>query len=866
MNGSLPSRPAPSRWALWILTHSMAPNIRYAASGDLEQIHADIADAEGSAAANRWIRKEALRSLPHFLSDTVAWTFVMLSNYLRVAYRNLLKNKASSLVNIVGLAIAVATATTAFVFIEYQMTTDHFHEKADRVFLVTSQVDRGTYSELRGDSPAPLGPAMKADLPLVEDAVRIANGGATMTNSSDTFEESLRFVDPGFTRMFSWPMRLGDPEHELQPGEIILSDGMARKYFGDSNPMGQTLSAVFGEDRQVDFTVVAVAAPFPTKMSFSFTGVVHIDHATEVGLDREDWGSNIRATFIEVADPADVEAVAAGMEGFRSQQNQAREDNHVQSFAFQDLAGLSMASYNIAGDISGGSHPASIIVLSLISLFMVLLSCINYVNLATATAVRRLKEIGVRKAIGSSRSQLIIQFLSENVMTCLAALVAGVALAHFVFIPGFNALTQGQDLTIWTANTGMLWLFLCLMLIGTGLLSGAYPAFYISSFRPTVIFRGRTEIGGESWLTRSLLTFQFVLAFLTMIMGVTLAQNANYQASRDWGYESDHLLVLETRNGRDLALLREQVSAVPGVEGVMGSRHHLARNWDYPTVHVGNVDVSASQFDVDAGYLDFLEVPVMAGAAFDESSDTRNDGRVVVNREFAEALGWTPEEAIGQSFRHDSLTYGIAGVTGSILYSAFYDRIEPAFFRAVPESEQRFLSVKIAAGAGASTDEAIRASWKSLFPNREYTGRFQDESFRSLYEENTNIKTLFLFIAVLALVIACMGLYGVAAQKMARRIREIGIRKILGASTLSITRLVNRSFLIILLVAGVVASPLGYLFMTNLLGSIYADPLPIGPSAFALAFGCVLATAALTMSSQIRKLALAQPVDSLRSE
>lgn len=860
------SRPSIPALPLWILTRSMAPNIRYAATGDLEQIYADIAETEGPAAARRWIRREALRSLPHFLSDTVAWTFVMLSNYLRVAYRNLLKNRASTLVNIVGLAIAVATATTAFVFIEYQFTTDHFHEKGDRIFLVESVVDRGTREELRGDSPAPLGPALADALPQVLRSVRVTNGTVTLNRGADTFDEFIRFVDPEFMDMFSFPMRLGDPSHRLAPGEIILSDGLASKYFGDENPMGQAITVAYSDERSEEFTVVGVADRFPDKMSWGFNALVHIDLAVEVGYDASDWTTTTRATFIEVNDPADAEGLAEQMEPFRLQNNAAKDDNHIVAFAFQDLKGLSLASYNLAGDISGGSHPASIVVLSVISIFMLLLSCLNYMNLAIATASRRLKEIGVRKAIGSSRGQLIVQFLAENVLTCVFALAAGVILAHFVFLPGFDKLTNGASLTLTSADTMLLWVFLGGLLIGTGLLSGAYPAFHISSFRPTVIFRGRLTFGGESWLTRSMLTFQFVLAFLTMIMGVVLAQNANYQANRDWGYESEHMIVLQARSGQELQLLEDGITNIAGVESTVTSRHHVARTWVSSTVHVGEVDVAAARFDIAPAYLDVMQIPPIAGSLFGEASNTETDGRVVVNREFIESMDWSADSAIGRTFMQDSTTYAVAGVVESFMYDVFYDPVEPVFFRATPRDDHRFLSVRVASGMGVQVNEQIQTLWKEVFPNREYNGSFQDESFRDMYAENTNIKTMFMFIAALALIIACMGLYGIAAQKVARRTREIGIRKVLGASTLHITQLVNRSFVIILIVAGVIASPLGYVLMTGLLGSIYADPLPIGPSAFLVAFGFVMATAGLTMSSQIRKLAKAQPVESLRYE
>ncbi|NQV72596.1 ABC transporter permease [bacterium] len=844
----------------------MAPNIRYAAEGDFEQIFAEMAETDGLAAARRWFWFEAIKSIPHFIIDTIVWSFVMLKNYLRVAYRNLLKNKASSLVNVLGLAIAVATATTAYVFIEYQNTMDHFHENADQIYLVETRVDRGSSVELRGDAPAPLGPEMLDTFPQVERAVRVVDKVSTVQAGENTFREGIRFVDPDFLQMFSFKLRLGDPTRVLGFGDVVISDEMAQKYFGESNPMGQELTVILNEQTTSVFTVTGVAAPFPTKTSFGFNALLHIDQAQSVGFLPNDWAINATATFIQVATPAELALVAGQMDAFRLRQNEAREDNHIEKFEFGSLKTLSKNAYYVAAYISSGSHPASIVVMGVISVFMLLLACINYMNLAIATASRRLKEIGVRKAIGSSRSQLVAQFLAENVLTCLIAMIAGVALAHFVFLPGFNNFSNGLAISLETADITWLLVFLGATLIGTGLLSGAYPAFYISSFRPTAIFRGNAKIGGESWLTRGLLTFQFTLAFLTMIMGVALAQNANYQASKEWGYDSDHLLVLQTETGQEFGLLQDSVAPLAGVESVVGSVNHVARSWDDPTVHLGDKSIETARFDVGASYLDVMDIPLVSGNPFTEASNSLVDGAVLINREFAEAMDVTPEEAVGKSFRQDSTTYAVAGVVESFMYDAFYNQIEPAFFRVVPESEFRFLSIKIAAGSVNQTEEAVRAAWKELFPTKEYTGRFQDQAFQAIYVENTNVKTMFLFISLLALIIACMGLFGMAAQKVASRTKEIGIRKVMGASVVQIAGLMNRSFLIILVVAGVIAAPLGYVAIGGLLNSIYADPLAMGPSAFLVSFAFVVTTAVLTISTQIRKLKRTNPTDLLRYE
>ncbi len=834
--------------------------------GDFEQIYSEIAESDGRRAATLWYWRQVARSIPFFVSDTILWTFIMLKNYFRVARRNLYKNKASSFVNIVGLSVAVAIEVTVFLFIERQFTMDGYHENADNIFLVENQVTRGQDLQLRGDTPIPLGPAMQAEIPQVKRAIRVGGVTSTFKVGDNTFREFVRLVDPEFLDMFSFELRLGNKAAPIGHNDIVLSDEMATKYFGDENPMGQDLTIIFSNEKTRIFRISGVARPFPSKSSFSFNGLIHYDHYDIFEIDQTDWASTTRATFIEVASPADIAIISGQMEGYRLLQNAASPNQAITQFEFANLRSLSLNSHAVSGDISGGTHPASIIVMGLVSLFMLLLSCINYMNLAIATASRRLKEIGVRKAIGSSKGQIIGQFLTENILVCVLALGVGFGIAYFFFTPGFNVLIQGDGLNFGDATLKYFWMFLAGLLVITGLISGAYPAFYISSFSPTAIFRGSTKLGGENIFTRGLLTFQFVLAFLTMIMGVVLAQNANYQASRDWGYDSELLLVLRAQNETQFSLLETELAQLSGVEEIVGARNHFARSWGQPTIEIEGEKFGVSRFDVGEGFIDMYDVSIISGTGFTESSLTEIDGAVIVNEVFANAQGWTPESALGKSFRQDSLTYSIAGVSNNFIYDVFYDAIEPAFIRAIPEEGYRYMSLKLSAGAGVQTEASVRDVWKRVLPNQEYNGFFQDTAFQSIYEENTNIKTIFTIIAVLALIIACLGLFGLAAQKVARRMKEISIRKVLGASVPHLARNLNRSFVIIIVMSAVIASPLGYFAMDALLSSIYADPVPIGPSAFILSFSFVLVTAVLTISTQVRKLVHANPAEVLRNE
>ncbi len=792
----------------------------------------------------------------------------MLKNYFRVAYRNLIKNKVSSFVNIFGLSVAVGCAITVFLFIERNYTMDWFHENGENIFLVESYIQRGDRQQLYGDAPMPIGPAMVADLPLVKRAVRVAYGGATFRAEEQTFREGFYYVDPEFLDVFSFKLATGDQTSFSRRNSIVLSDRLATKYFGEEDPIGRDITLLHNDDITKVYTVTGVAEPFPTKASFSFRALIHYDNLDLFEIDQQDWSRFTEATFIEVGSPDDIDTIAGQMDGYRDIQNAANEDRKITAFEFGALHGMASRSRGVTNDIGGGEDPVAILVLGLVAIFLLTLSCINYMNLAVATASRRLKEIGIRKVVGGSRGQLVRQFLSENVLLCVFTLGLGVLIARFLFVPGFNNLFDfgGDGFTISGAETGLLWVFLTALLLITGLVSGAYPALYISSFRPSAIFRGQQQLGGENFFTRGFLTFQFVLAFLTMIMGVVLAQNSDYQANRDWGYQKENLLVLRTLDASQYTMLRNAVMQLPDVEVVVGSANHFGRSWSRPDIDIAGEKMSAVKMNIGFGYLRTYGVPLLSGRFFDENLISDTNDKVIINDQFVQARGWTPQSALGQSFRQDTLSYTVIGVTADFMYDDFYDPIEPVFMGAVTDSQFRFLSMRVRPGSGDEVDEAVQEIWRNLLPQQQYAGFFQDIIFENVYRENISIKQLFSFIAGLALMIACMGLYGLASQTVARRMREVSIRKVLGASIPHVTQIVNRSFLVIIVIAAVIATPLGYYAMDALLNEVWSDPVTMGPFPFVLSFGLVMLTAVLTIATQVHKFVYANPAEVLRNE
>ena len=421
----------------------------------------------------------------------------MLMNYFKLAYRNLLRNKVPATINIVGLSIALACCVVVYTFLAAWHSMDSYHENGERIFLALHDVEREHQVETWGRMPMPIGPALERDFPQVERTVRVNWNGATVQRGEQAFDELITFVDVGFFEMLTFPLKYGSPEALKDPNAVILNDQMATKYFGDQNPVGETLMMTFGHQHRVAVTVGGVAEKFPSNTGFRFGFLMRFDRQHDLGLeDLDDWANLTAGLFVQVKEPGDVEMIAAQMARYLPLQNAASLDWPIQSFSFDNFANPSPDAHLVRGRIAEAAHPALSIFFIATALFMLALSCFNYINIALGAASRRLKEIGMRKVIGGNKRQLVLQFMTENILLCFLALLVGIVIAKAFLVPLFNSIFILQlDLTFW-GNLG-LWVFLVGLLLFVGVASGAYPALYVASFQPITIFRGRQRLAED---------------------------------------------------------------------------------------------------------------------------------------------------------------------------------------------------------------------------------------------------------------------------------------------------------------------------------------------------------------------------------
>jgi len=817
-------------------------------------------ETETDYRAVAWMKTRDRREI----TKEIAFSITMLLNYFRVAFRNLKKNKISSAINILGLSVSIAVVLVTYLFVDSVMNQDVLHENADEIFLV-HQVKEGEDGVMWwGNTPTPLATELKDNSPLVERVARVAQASASVAYGDSEMRASVRFVDPEFLEMFTFALSSGATSALENPDQVLISGSMAERFFGTSDPIGQVLRTRIGSGEPVELLVTGVAEDFVASANIQFTMLMSYNaRSLAAEVSENDWTIQTLATFVQLRTATSELEVERHLNTYVDRVNAADPEWQILGFELDNLKNLAHNRENVSRSISGGVSMAPVVVLSLISVLLLLLSCFNYMNVTIATASRRLKEIGVRKAVGGSRKQLVFQFLAENMQLCTISLLIGLWLAWQFILPAFSVIT-GVVFEFGLFDNVRLWFFLGALILVTGLASGAYPALYVSGFRPTVIFQGRQSLGGRRPLTHAFLTFQFMLAFLTMSSGIVLTMNGQYHANRDWGYEGEHVLVFQTEVPAELNLIHGTALQTPGVETISLSRDALGYRRHEVDVVIGGEEIEVVQFGTSKSYARLMGIQLKEGVFLDDSLSAIGAESVVINETFATEAGW--DDPVGRFFEADSTTYSVAGVLADFHYADFFSVIKPTFFSLVPESEYQYATLTVQPGSGMATADFINTALKTQNPDPKARHFFHDEKFQEFYEESNGIAAIFVFVATLALMISCLSIFALSSQNVVNRLKEIGVRKVLGGSSAGIAQLVNKKLLIILTIGAALSAPLAYMGLDALLDDIFAYRMPLTPVPFILTYLLILGTTLLTISSQVRSINRARPADIMRAE
>lgn len=860
-------KPTPPRWADRFLEW-------YCRADRLEEIQGDVHElfermAQKHPRLARWLfiwnilRFFRLSNLRQGRSLHQANFITMFSNYLLIGFRSAVRNGLTSLINIGGLALGVAGAITIFIFADQWFHVDDFHANRNRIYEVANTVIRDGKPVTMSDTPLLLGPMLAEDASMIDKFTRIEVGNGALRFADNVFFERLWFADPAFFEIFTFS-HVGIPPDALAgKNSIVITRPIEEKYFGTRSALGQTVSIKFPNNAIRDFTVTAVA-DLPPNNTLHFNVVLSMDVFLDLRLkDAYDWNYQTDATFVLLKDGQSAESLLPLMDKYKKLQNDSRPDWPIEKFVIYDLPSLAADSGDIESNMIGSGEPQGIYAMSIIAFLLLLLACFNYTNISVATISTRLKEIGIRKVIGGRKSEIVQQFLAENFLMCTFAVVVGLILAFTVFMPGITAMV-GYPIPFSFSSGWMMLYFFAGLFTFLVMISGVYPAVYVSGFQPAQILKGKEKFGQRSAFSRVLLTMQFVLAFMTIVGCFVFIDNTLYLWRKDWGYDHHQNIVVPVNNVEQYLKLRDRLTSRKDIAQWAGAAHHIGSDNQRTVLEFDGRKTEMVRFGVGYDYLETMNIRLKEGRFFDRSMPSDSVASLVVNESFVRSMGWT--SGVNQFFSHEGKTWTVIGVVEDFHYADFYMGISPVMIYLAPESAFRYLSLKVVGNQVAGVESEIRSWWKEIGPDDPYRGILQNDVFYNFNRNTRNDLQIISSVAVVTLILACLGLYGLVSYNITRRLKEFSVRKVFGARTLHLFQLMNRDYAWILIIAFLVGAPAGFYLMNMLIQAIYYGTRGTGAMPFLIAVVMMVLTVAVTVGAQMSRVIRENPAQTLRSE
>jgi putative ABC transport system permease protein len=812
----------------------------------------------------------------------------MLKNYLKIAFRNLARQKTLTFINVFGLSVGLACFTLFMLYAVNEFSFDRFHENADRIFRVYRWSEAMMGDDAEGDPymPMPLGPAMKQDFSDVEAFVRFREAwGEDFIRTNDNVSRiGVTFADPQIFSVFTFRLKHGDPATALNDlRSIVLSEKTASRLFGNDNPIGKTLEIKI-EEKYEPFTVTAVAENLPANSSIQFELLANFEFLTNTEWGRrsqDNWFRSSLQTFVLLNPSSNLANEPKRLLSFRRKYYPDEEaelrkkgfwsgEGAPISYGLQPLRAMHTDT-RIWGGFTPAIDPQNVWVLLAIAAGVLLIACINFTTLAIGRSAGRAREVGIRKVVGGRRAQLAAQFLTEALMLSSISAVIGFALAQLV-LPLFNNLS-GKTLTFsLTIYPEIGWLFVGLTLL-SGLLAGSYPALALSGFRPVEILKSKIRLGGSNFLTKSLVTLQFILSVSLIISTIIILQQLRFMQSKSPGFNKENVVVVDaegTDEERVYPLFRQQISARPEIAGVAASRVGLGAEagWSRSGWDDNGKHYDVYEYGIDENYLAVMGMQLLAGRNLDPKIAADNLTSVIVNEAFLKEFGWTMEEALGRRLTGYSekpeRVPVVIGVVKDFHFRPFREEVKPQMFLRFDYTPRKFF-VRLKPGNPAAALAIMQTAWRSVVPDLPFTYSFLDEDLDAFYKAEARWSTIVGWAGGISIFLGCLGLFGLAALAAVNRTKEIGVRKVLGATVAGLAGLLSKDFIKLVLAANLIAWPIAYVAMNKWLQN-FAYRIDFNWWVFAMAGGLTVAIALITVSFQAIKAALANPVEALRYE
>ncbi len=813
----------------------------------------------------------------------------MLKNYFKIALRNLFRHKVSSFINLFGLTVGLACCLLISIYIIDELSYDRYHENADRIYRVTRNfLNRdGSVNLHLGHVAPPFGPLLSNDFPDIEEVVRMRQNTLTFKVGDQLFsEENVFFAEDNIFNVFTIPVIKGDPKTALSnPFSIMLTEEMAHKYFGNEDPMGKQI--LVNGQMNANVTGVFKKIPANSHMHPDFLVAFNTLKVPEIYGEeqlRTNWGNNSFSTYVLLPKGYPADKLEAQFPAFLDKHmgahataNDAPKPSSWTTLFLDKMTDIHLYSH-LDSEIEENGDIKRVYIFGAIALFILLIACINYMNLATAHSASRSKEIGIRKVAGAHRHELMWQFLSESVLITFLAMLLAIGLT-WLGLPILENLTN-KELSILSIFDN--WYFpagIFALSVLVGLLAGVYPAVFMSSFQPVRVLKGVFKVGGGNVALRKVLVVaQFSISIILISSTGIVFQQLRYMQQKSLGYDKEHIVTMPYR-GQGLSesydAFRNELLNNSNIKNVARSvlipTDRLLNSFGSATAQVGDSTIQSTvtlkAVMIDHDFTDTYGIEFAAGRDFSREFRTDDSTGFIINEAAVRAIGWkSPEEAVGQPFEYGGRDGQVVGVLKDFHFESLHETILPiAFLMPSDPGNYGTISVKISGNNISGAINHLEKTWTQFVPDFPFQYTFLDENFGRLYEAERRQGQVFTIFSGIAIFVACLGLFGLAAFATSQRTKEIGIRKVLGASVSSVVMLLSRDFVRLVIIALVIATPIAWWTMYNWLES-FAYRINIEWWLFGLAGVLAIAVAVFTISFQSIKAAVANPVHSLRSE
>jgi putative ABC transport system permease protein len=841
-------------------------------SGDIEEIYHYKCTHESKHRAKFWYWLRVLESIPRLVTDKIRWRTIMLKNYLKIALRNFLRYKGYSIINIAGFATGMSVCLLILSFVRHELSYDTYHKDGDRVYRIVLDSRTPTANRVFAPVSPMVAPTLKSDFPQVEQAARSLTTSSRLVRRGETFffEDRFMYADPELFDVLTIPFIQGNPKDALiRPHTLVISERISLKYFGHANPIGETIEI---NDETFEITGIVVNPPENTHLKYDL--IASMETLSGWG-EITNWYSTMFYSYLKLRPNVNVEEFSQQVSNLADKYvgEQLKEWGNIDHYFLQPISSIHLHSH-IRYEVEASGNPLYATIFSFVGMFILLLACLNFMNLSTARSAKRAKEVGIRKVVGARRLQLVNQFFGESLLVSLLSLGLAMLIAKLT-IPVVTRLT-GIALNFGQILTPGVILSLISGAVLVGLAAGTYPALVLSAFRPVSSLKGILRRDSRGFALRTVLVvFQFVISVILIFGTLVMSRQFEFMKTQHLGFKKEQKLILPLRGGISIQENYESVKDLfsnhPSISGASVSSTVPGRSVsNFGVSLVGEEDPkNQSMFHMyfDHDFIPDYGIDMAAGRAFQRDMSTDIAGAFLINEAAVTAFGWSSsEEALGKRLRTGlgGRVNPIIGVTKNFHYRGLQSEVEPLVMEFLPEMF-RYVTLSIDISNLKETLASMESQWKSMYPNNPFEYFFLDTDFDQQYRSDEQVGKIFSIFTVLGLFIACLGLLGLASFTAESRTKEIGIRKVFGASIAGIVIMLSKKFTRWVLLANVIAWPLAYYIMSRWLKN-FAYRTDINILIFVLSGLLVLAIALLTVSFQSIRAALANPVDSLRYE